>query len=349
MRWSVRVAAALFSTCAALVPAGAAIPSPDGTYHGCYLRGAGVLRLIDSPGEHCRRWEVHVSWNLRGPAGPAGDRGPAGQPGAGVTVTVEPRGASCLAGGLRITDGAGAMAYVCNGTPGDEEVAVCRGRPGGSCSVAPRACAYDRDCPAGETCVWAQPFARFLDNGNGTVTDRRTCLTWEKKTGVYSLSAARFCDADTDCDPHDVNNVYSWHGLDATFDMNGSVTTSFLRKLNAAAFAGHTDWRLPTAGDHSSEPTGNDPELDSILLPASQCSAIPCIDPVFGPTAGGPLPLPEPGGDDFSRLGMYWTSSNTGTLWIRSIAFALGGRGGGEGGFTGAFPWLFYARAVRGP
>jgi hypothetical protein len=87
----------------------------------------------------------------------------------------------------------------------------------------------------------------YTDNGDGTVTDGRTGLTWEKKTDA------------------NVNNFYTW--LDAL---------AYVAELNAmnggAGFAGHNDWRLP-----------NIKELLSIV---DYSRFNPSIHPIFGPTAG---------------------------------------------------------------
>ena len=88
---------------------------------------------------------------------------------------------------------------------------------------------------------------RYTDNRDGTVTDIRTGLTWEKKTDA------------------NVNDNYTW---DTAFD--------YIAELNAmnggAGFAGHNDWRLP-----------NVKELLSIV---DYGRSNPSIDPIFGPTAG---------------------------------------------------------------
>lgn len=66
--------------------------------------------------------------------------------------------------------------------------------------------------------------AAYVDNGNGTLSDGRTGLMWEKLSDDGSI--------------HDRDNLYSW-------------TAAFTRidQLNAPAFAGHTDWRLPNRSD----------------------------------------------------------------------------------------------------
>jgi hypothetical protein len=59
---------------------------------------------------------------------------------------------------------------------------------------------------------------RLVDNGNGTVTDTRTGLTWEQKTD--------------DGGPRDKDNRYTWkEAMDYCEDLD---------------LGGHTDWRLPT-------------------------------------------------------------------------------------------------------
>jgi hypothetical protein len=66
----------------------------------------------------------------------------------------------------------------------------------------------------------------FTDNGDGTVTDNVTGLVWEKKSDDGGL--------------HDKDTFLQWTG-------NGAQDTiwDWLDKVNAAAFAGNTDWRIP--------------------------------------------------------------------------------------------------------
>jgi hypothetical protein len=125
---------------------------------------------------------------------------------------------------------------------------------------------------------------RFLDNGDGTVTDLNTGLQWEKKDNSDGMVNY--------ADPHDADNGYTW--CSGTFPNcttsanlpDGTAYTDFLATLNNGAstdggamtaitgcFAGHCDWRLPTIA-----------ELQDILeLSASGCgSGSPCIDPALG-------------------------------------------------------------------
>lgn len=82
----------------------------------------------------------------------------------------------------------------------------------------------------------------YVDNGDGTITDTKTGLMWEKKSDDGSI--------------HDKDNTYTWSGSSygSTNVFDGTVATTFLAALNSSGgFAGHTDWRLP-----------NRKELDSL-------------------------------------------------------------------------------------
>jgi hypothetical protein len=108
---------------------------------------------------------------------------------------------------------------------------------------------------------------RFVDNGDGTVTDVETGLMWEKKDDFGGI--------------HDKDNFYTWSATGTAPD--GTAFTTFLGTLNngtsadgtanSGCFAGHCDWRLPTSA-----------ELQTILLAPFPCGTNPCIDSVFGPT-----------------------------------------------------------------
>lgn len=79
------------------------------------------------------------------------------------------------------------------------------------------------------------PTERFVDAGDGTILDTTTGLQWESKSSDGSI--------------HDQDDTYTWaSGPEAGQD--GSAFTVFLATLNQPpCFAGHCDWRLPTAGE----------------------------------------------------------------------------------------------------
>jgi hypothetical protein len=116
--------------------------------------------------------------------------------------------------------------------------------------------------------VCQSALARYVVNGDGTLTDNQTGLMWEMK--------------DSTCNPvgpHCWTNLYAWSTTGVSAD--GPLYTDFLAKLNldssadgsAVCFANHCDWRLPTIV-----------ELQALRL---ACTSGVCIDPIFGPTQDG--------------------------------------------------------------
>lgn len=72
----------------------------------------------------------------------------------------------------------------------------------------------------------------YRDDGDGTITDLRTGLVWEKKSNDGSV--------------HDLDNVYTWGQSVVPYAMDGTIRTEFLAALNTKpCFAGHCDWRIP--------------------------------------------------------------------------------------------------------
>jgi hypothetical protein len=108
--------------------------------------------------------------------------------------------------------------------------------------------------------------ARFVDNGDGTVTDNLTNLVWEQKTNSNGI--ANYGDL------HDADNTYTY-STDLDGDADGIAFTAFYGSLNnGACFAGQCDWRPPTAA-----------ELRTILLPESYpCTTNPCVSAEFLPS-----------------------------------------------------------------
>jgi len=113
----------------------------------------------------------------------------------------------------------GANLAACN-----QELATCQHLPATgqtSCwdsSGAPIPCAgtgQDGDIQAGAALA-------YVDNGDGTVTDKNTGLMWEKKSDDTTI--------------HDKDTPFTWADAFATF----------IATLNTSpCFAGHCDWRLP--------------------------------------------------------------------------------------------------------
>jgi hypothetical protein len=89
--------------------------------------------------------------------------------------------------------------------------------------------------PGSDGDVQAGAALSYTDNGDGTITDNNTGLTWEKKDDSGGI--------------HDKDNVYTWSI--GTNNMDGTLKTAFLDALNdvagggASCFAGHCDWRVP--------------------------------------------------------------------------------------------------------
>ena len=146
---------------------------------------------------------------------------------------------------------------------------------------------------------------RFVDNGDDTITDLQTHLVWEKKTGfgtgsnpsdlhaannVYFWAGQCSAAPDTLCQPNpasaaacasgsgdqpDCETCSAGQGTCTSQDPNEpGITTiwDWLVQLNAAKFAGHDDWRVPTIG-----------ELESII---DYAVANPSLDRAFGEPAG---------------------------------------------------------------
>ncbi len=165
--------------------------------------------------------------------------------------------------------------------------------PGETCDPPGFGCAVGTNPGFCNTICECEPFpVRYVDNGDGTVTDTQTDLQWEKKTGTFVNYVN--CTNNPCPNVHDVNNSYQWcrnvngdQECDAAGNPpDGDTFTVFLATLNTPpCFAGHCDWRLPTVNRD-----GGNRELETIVdLTAPGCGtpAQPCIDPIFGPTAPG--------------------------------------------------------------
>jgi hypothetical protein len=184
------------------------------------------------------------------------------------------------------------------------------------------------------------PQPRFVDNGDGTITDNQTGLMWEQKLAADDPACPLFDIPQSPRSPHCVQNTYQWSSSGAAAD--GDLFTSFLARINTelgssstgefirdVCFAGHCDWRIP-----------NLLELQTIVGPCSG-TQITCIDPIFGPIIGSNL-----GGGGSGSTPPYWSSTtlNDGSFDFTSAwAVSFVGRGFG----ADAKSRLFFVRAVR--
>ncbi len=169
---------------------------------------------------------------------------------------------------------------------------------------------------------------RFIDNGNGTITDNQTGLMWEKKDDVGGI--------------HDWDNAYSW-STGTSGNPDGTVFTSFLATLNTPpCFAGHCDWRLPTSAGCCGYPTGQAAELESILSAPLPCGTAPCVPVEFNTNC---TPGCSVTSCSCTRSRYYWSRSTfiSNPFYVWRVYFNAPGE-------VGAFGSTEYdaARAVRG-
>lgn len=208
---------------------------------------------------------------------------------------------------------------------------------------------------------WA---VRFIDNGDGTITDRQTELMWEKKIALDSTA--------TGANPHDADNRYRWSGFcssntdkpcqpnaaaaaaclagvegdstgcdectggDGTCTINAPAITTvwdWVAELNAASVAGYDDWRVPTRQ-----------ELEG-LLDLAVTGDVPIVDVAFhGESCGAACTDLTSAACSCTQSGFYWSASTYGPdpilAWI--VSFVDGG------GVHAVSPTnSLYVRAVR--
>lgn len=185
-------------------------------------------------------------------------------------------------------------------------------------------------CSAGQTLKFdgtgwvCDPPARFVDNGDGTITDNQTGLMWEKKLAADGSDGGNCDDAiQANRSRHCVNNTYAWsNNLN---NPNGPLFADFLASINTELstsfngstidIAGYQDWRIP-----------NIAELRTIV--EAICPIAPCIDPIFGATDSA----------------LYWSSTTSAISPVNAWGVHFVGGGAGQAGKAG----INRARAVRG-
>src|SRR5262249_39615045 len=210
----------------------------------------------------------------------------------------------------------------------------CAGKADGTTCDAGMDSAQTLICVSGVcgTCTAFAGSPRFVDNGNGTITDRQSCLVWEKKDDAAGL--------------HDKDRAFQWTSTGTAPD--GGAFTLFLAGINSAAFAGHRDWRLPSEAGRNSPFTGPK-ELESILAAAFPCTGMssPCVPVAFNTNCAAGCTIDGAGGTQVcscTRSSSYWSATGSatdlGATW--DVSFT--------NGFVNADDktLFFFVRAVRG-
>lgn len=178
------------------------------------------------------------------------------------------------------------------------------------------------------------PVPRYMDNGNGTITDEQTGLMWEKKITLSNTSDFT--------NPHDAYNSYVWSGqcsgnttkdcqpagaaaAACTAAVEGNATGcapcaagegtcspdtvwSWVAALNASNFAGHADWRVPKVQELDSlidYTDGTPPAVNGVFQTASCVAG--CTDVTSAACS-------------CTLSGIYWSGStyafSSGRAWI---------------------------------
>jgi hypothetical protein len=151
----------------------------------------------------------------------------------------------------------------------------------------------------------------YVDNGDGTITDRTTGLMWEKKVKLDGKKEP--------ADLHDADNCYAWQGncatggaicgADADCGANGPCVTAdcqtarpngltifkWVAQLNGAHFAGHHDWRVPNAK-----------ELQSIV---NYNVVNPAVTPAFHGASCGSCSSLADAACSCTQSNNYWSST----------------------------------------
>jgi hypothetical protein len=192
-------------------------------------------------------------------------------------------------------------------------------------------CALHTPTPTPTPCV-------LRDNGDGTITDGCTGLMWEKKDqagGLHDYStlyvwAGTCADEATRCQPNaaaaavcsaqtggadgcgqcaqgacEVNSPFSVGG---TGPDAATTIWDWLSQLNAARFAGHNDWRIPTVGED-----GDVAELETILAaPYPTCLSSPCVAPAFNTNCS---PACDLSSCSCTQPSSYWSATSA-VAWV---------------------------------
>jgi hypothetical protein len=163
--------------------------------------------------------------------------------------------------------------------------------------------------PAGQDAALANGASRqYVDNGDGTITDLKTGLMWEKQSRDGTVN--------------DYSYTYTWYNALAT-------KIAALNTMNSGAgFANHTDWRLP-----------NRFELETLVDLGRVVT--PAIDPAFNTGCVASCTVTS---CSCTQSGLYWSSTTyQDTPTDAWFVFFLDGYVGSNPKSSN-----YYVRAVRG-
>jgi Protein of unknown function (DUF1566) len=150
---------------------------------------------------------------------------------------------------------------------------------------------------------------RFVDNGDGTITDETTGLMWEKLTDDGSV-----------------------HDKDDRYNTLTQAITLKIGSLNSAQFSGYADWRLPNIKELQTLQDYGDP---SGVYSAFNRNCSPCTVSTCSCTAL-----------DGGSAAPYWSSTTNvadpGKVWVLSRGMYSNFRA------DGSPPFRAHVRAVRG-
>jgi hypothetical protein len=124
---------------------------------------------------------------------------------------------------------------------------------------------------------FSTPTGRFADNGDGTVTDHLTGLTWQRCPVGFTLSdgGTPGWAQDDRCVPGAGDVTFAWQAaLQGTAALN-----------QAGGAAGHTDWRLPNVKELASivETRCVSPSINDAIFPDTPAAPFLSSSPVWGP------------------------------------------------------------------
>jgi hypothetical protein len=186
----------------------------------------------------------------------------------------------------------------------------------------------------------------YTDNGDGTITDNNTKLMWEKKDqasgGLHNMGnrypwaglcqdGVTLCGTSADCSAQTPTTCT------ATYGQTGLTIFGWVAQLNAAKFAGYTDWRIP-----------NIKELESIV---DYQNLDPTVDAAFNTSCSPGCTVTTCSCTQSILDGFYWSATTTAGsppyAWF--VFFVSGGVGDAVKTVPSARPVNFYVRAVRTP